>query len=271
MSSNHHHLAQVNVARMVAPLGSEQMAGFVAQLPHINGLADRSPGFVWRLGTPDGATAVQAYTDPMVLINLSVWESVEALKQFTYETGHLALLRSRGQWFEKPAQAHLALWWIPSGHIPTAEQAVERLAFRQRHGDTAVAFSFAKLYPTPAEPSSRPARLRFDLDRRVLASRVNTPNGDASAETQFYYRQAGARVWATYGGGRVRFGSLVAVGRDDSHLDMRYHHVDPGGVLRTGQCVAKVELLSDGRVRLHEEWQWTNGDLSRGRSVVQEL
>jgi hypothetical protein len=83
MRSNHHHLAQVNVARMVAPLGSEQMACFVAQLPHINGLADRSPGFVWRLGTPDGATAVQAYTDPMVLINLSVWESVEALKQFT--------------------------------------------------------------------------------------------------------------------------------------------------------------------------------------------
>ncbi len=272
MHSPHYHLAQVNIARMVAPLDTPVMAGFVEQLAAVNALADRSPGFVWRLETPEGdATAVRAYDDPLILFNLSVWETVEALKQFTYAGGHREPLRDRAKWFERPSQAHLALWWIPAGHIPSVEEAVERLAFRRMHGDTPVAFSFSKPHPAPEVPSAAPAAPTVNLDQRLFVSAANSPNGDADGDTRFSYRQSGARVWATYSGGRVRFGSLVAVGDKEGRLDMRYHHVDPDGALRTGTCIATAEVLSDGRVRLIEDWQWTNGDRSRGRSVVEEV
>src|SRR5260221_4241550 len=134
MSSRHYHLAQVNVARMLAPLDSPLMAEFVAQTPAVNALADRSPGFVWRLETAEGdATAIRAYDDPQILFNLSVWESVQALKDFTYATSHLGPLRNRAHWFEQATQPHLALWWIPAGHIPSVEEAVDRLEFRRAH------------------------------------------------------------------------------------------------------------------------------------------
>src|SRR5262249_43693540 len=150
----HYHLAQVNVARMIAPLDSPVMAGFVAQLPVINALADHSPGFVWRLQTPEGdATAIQAFEDPLILVNLSVWESVEALRNFAYKSAHAGPLRDRLQWFEKPKEAHLALWWIPAGHIPSVEEARDRLALRRAHGDTPAAFSFKHPYPPPEEPA----------------------------------------------------------------------------------------------------------------------
>lgn len=267
----HYHLAQINIARMVAPLDSPLMEGFVSQLAAINAVADASPGFVWRLQTPDGdATSVQAFEDPRILVNMSVWESVEMLKQYVYRSAHIGPLRDRLQWFEKPAGAHLAMWWIPAGHIPSVAEARERLEFRQAAGDTPAAFSFGKLFPAPDEPESAPASLPFSLDRRLFHSALNTPNGDCDAGTRFHYRQQGARVWATYAGGRVRFGSLVAVGDPQGRLDMRYQHVDPAGQFRTGRCQATPEVLADGRVRLHEEWQWTNGDLTRGRSIVEE-
>jgi len=103
----------------------------------------------------------------------------------------------------------------------------------------------------------------------VLVSKANTPNGDVDGATCFRYRQSGGRVWATYQGGRVRFGTLVAVGDRDGRLDMRYQHYAAGSA-RTGTCLAAIEVLDDGRARLHEEWQWTNGDLSSGRSIVEE-
>lgn len=147
---------------------------------------------------------------------------------------------------------------------------MERLEFRRRRGDTAVAFSFAKPFPMPDEPSADPAPPAFDLDQRLFVSAANTPNGDSDSQTRFRYRQRGARIWAIYSGGRVRFGSLVAVADREGRLDMRYHHV-AGEALRTGACVATTEQLSDGRIRLLEEWQWTNGDRSQGRSVVEEV
>jgi hypothetical protein len=272
MSSRHYHLAQVNIARMLAPLDSPVMAEFVAQLPAVNALADGSPGFVWRLETAEGdATAIRAYDDPRILFNLSVWESIQALKDFTYASGHLGPLRNRGQWFEQPTQAHFALWWIPAGHIPSVEEAVDRLEFRRAHGDTAVSFSFAGPYPAPDEPTAAPVEPAVNLDQRLFVTGVNTPNGDTDERTRFRYRQQGARVWATYGGGRVRFGSLVAVGDEQGQLDMRYHHVNADGALRTGACVSKAELLPDGRIRLVEDWRWTNGDRSTGRSVLDEV
>lgn len=264
----HYHLAQVNIGRIVGPLDSAVMADFVAQLDSVNALADQSTGFVWRL---QDATGVQAYEDPLILVNLSVWESVETLRQFTYKSGHAAPLRDRSKWFEKPAQAHFAMWWVPAGHIPSVAEARERLEYRRTSGDSPIAFSFGKPYAEPEEPSGDPATPRVSFDNRLLVSAVNTANGDCTPETRFHYRQQGDRVWATYGGGRVQFGSLVAIGDADGRLDMRYHHVDSGGRFRAGKSKATPEILSDGRLRLHEEWQWTNGDLSEGRSIVEEV
>ena len=189
MLSRHYHLAQVNIARMLAPLDSPALADFVAQLAPVNDLADHSPGFVWRL---QDATSVRPYDDPMILPNLSVWDSVETLKEFAYKSGHVVPLRDRAKWFERPQQAHLALWWIPAGHIPTVQEAVERLEFRRKHGDTAVAFSIATPYPAPDEPSADPIPPAVNLDQRFFVSAANTPNGDASGDTRFHYRQRDA-------------------------------------------------------------------------------
>lgn len=244
MSTVHYHIAQVNIARMRAPLDSPEMAEFASQLPVVNAAADGSPGFVWRLTTPEGdATAVRAYEDVLILFNLSVWESVEALKQFTYSGGHVSALRDRGRWFEAPTQAHLALWWIPAGHVPSVEEAVERLAFRREHGDTAAAFGLLKPAARPDEPTATPVPPPVNLDRRLLVV----------GDTRFYYRQSGARVWATYWGGAVRFGAIVGVGDPQGRLDLRYHHLGPGNALESGVSCATPELLPDGRIRLIED------------------
>src|ERR1043166_8374647 len=145
-----YHLAQVNIARMRAPLDSPVMAEFVALLPIVNAEADRSPGFVWRLSTPEGdATSIKAFDDPMILVNMSVWASVEALKAFVYRSGHISPLRDRLKWFEKPDRESMAMWWIPAGHIPTVEEAKARLEYRREHGDTEFAFSFASVFAPP--------------------------------------------------------------------------------------------------------------------------
>lgn len=92
---------------------------------------------------------MQPCDDPLILINLSVWRSVEALKTFVYKSGHQISLRDRSKWFERPQQAHMTLWWIPAGHIPTVREALYRLELRRRHGDTAASFSLSKPYPEP--------------------------------------------------------------------------------------------------------------------------
>src|SRR5208283_160888 len=100
------------------------MAGFVTRLDEINALADRSPGFVWRLQTPEGnATYLRPYGDDRILVNMSVWETIDALKTFVYRTVHTQLLRDRQQWFEKFDSAYLALWWVPAGHLPGVDEA----------------------------------------------------------------------------------------------------------------------------------------------------
>jgi hypothetical protein len=266
------HLAQINVARMAAPLDSPEMAAFVAQLPAVNAMAEAAPGFVWRLETDEGdATALRPWEDPMTLVNMSVWESVESLQEFTYRAGHREVFRDRALWFEKPVQAHLALWWIPAGHRPTVREGVERLEFLRTCGSGPAAFSFARPFPSPEEPPDGFVPLFFNLDGRHLASIANTANGDVDAATQFHYRQEGHRVWATYEGGSVRFGALVAVGDGQGRLDMRYHHVRPDGEFRTGVCLSTPKLLPDGRLRLVERWRWTNGDCSEGESIVEEI
>jgi hypothetical protein len=141
-------LAQVNIGRVRAPMESPTMAGFASRLEEINALADQAPGFVWRLKTEAGnATYLRPYDDDRILINMSVWESVEALRAYVYHGPHLELLRDRHQWFEPFERPYLALWWVPVGHRPSVDEAKKRLAHLEQHGPTAFAFTFRTLLP----------------------------------------------------------------------------------------------------------------------------
>jgi len=149
----HYHVAQVNIGRVRAPLDDAMMAGFVNRLDELNALADRSPGFVWRLQTESGnATYFRPYPeDDRVLLNMSVWETVEALRHYVYETAHRELLRERHAWFEKFASAYQALWWVPARHIPGIDEARKRLAHLDAHGPTQFAFTLQSVIPCDEE------------------------------------------------------------------------------------------------------------------------
>ena len=145
------HLAQLNIAHPLAPLGSLAMADFVRDLPAINGLADAAPGFVWRLRDEDGqdATSLRPY-GPDTMVNMSVWESVEALRDFAYRGPHLESLRRRREWFDYAGiEAHLVLWWIRAGVIPTLDEGHDRLELLVRKGPAPEAFTLRKPYPPP--------------------------------------------------------------------------------------------------------------------------
>lgn len=150
-------LAQVNVGRLRAPLDSPLIAEFVAALDPVNAMADAAPGFVWRLQTEDGnATAIRAFERDAkgapggILINMSVWESVEALGAWVYgAAAHLAVLRRRREWFERMEEAYAALWWIPRGHIPTVREAEDRVSHLRRHGPSPYAFTLREHFPPP--------------------------------------------------------------------------------------------------------------------------
>jgi hypothetical protein len=145
-----YHLAQLNIAKAKGAMESPVMQGFVDRLDEINALADQAPGFIWRLQTEEGnATAIQAFDDPMLLVNISVWESVDALKHYVYRSLHLELLKERDQWFHKMADSHQVLWWLPAGHIPTVAEAKQRLESLRRIGPSEFAFTFARPFPNP--------------------------------------------------------------------------------------------------------------------------
>ncbi len=144
------HLAQFNIARLTTPLNHPQNAGFVAQLARLNALADASPGFVWRLvGEDDNSTNVRVYSDERILINMSVWESIEALFEYTYRSDHVGPFRDRRQWFEPLPPPYLVMWWIPAGVIPTALEGRHKLEHLARHGPSPQAFTFKQRFPPP--------------------------------------------------------------------------------------------------------------------------
>ena len=145
-----YHIAQFNVARMLAPIDDPIMVDFVAQLPHVNALADQTVGFVWRLQTESGdATSLKVYEDEMLIVNLTVWETVETLREFVYKNAHYGALRDRKRWFESFNAPYYARWWIPAGHLPSVEEGKERLDYLRQHGDSAHAFSFKHVFPGP--------------------------------------------------------------------------------------------------------------------------
>lgn len=153
MHTPRHHLAQMNVARAKAPLTDSIMQGFVDQLDYINSVADRAPGFVWRLQTESGdSTGIQAFDDPLVIVNMSVWISIEALYAYVFESDHLGPVRDRRSWFQPLDRPHSVLWWIAAGTIPSVEEGRQRLELLADAGPTPRAFTFAR----PFDPSGRP-------------------------------------------------------------------------------------------------------------------
>jgi hypothetical protein len=149
------HLAQANIARQRGPLDSPVMRGFVVALDPVNRIAERSPGFVWRLGSSQshGATTLRDGSFP-VIVNLSVWESYEALHAFVYHGPHGAYLRRRARWFEPSPQPSTVLWWVEAGQRPTVEEALRRLRHLRAHGPSPQAFTLRRRF----EPDGRPTR-----------------------------------------------------------------------------------------------------------------
>jgi heme-degrading monooxygenase HmoA len=150
------HIVQVNVARPREPLGSELLREFVEALDPVNAVADESPGFVWRLQTEEGnATSLHVFDDDGLIVNMSVWESIEALRAFVYSTpAHLAVMKRRREWFER-MDVYLALWWVPAGHVPTLAEAEERVTLLSAIGPSPQAFTFRRHFPPPgADPDA---------------------------------------------------------------------------------------------------------------------
>jgi hypothetical protein len=137
------HLAQLNIGRLKAPIDDPVIDDFRMNLARINSVAEASPGYVWRLQDDSGnATSIKAFEDELEIINLTVWESIEALADFTYRSSHVELLRRRRDFFEVPDQPILCLWWIRKGTVPTVEEAIARLDHLRAHGPSPRAFTF---------------------------------------------------------------------------------------------------------------------------------
>jgi hypothetical protein len=142
MGDQGYHVAQVNIGRMLGPIDDPVMADFVARLDEINALSEKSPGFIWRLiGEENNATSLRPYEDEMIIINMSVWKNSDSLYQFTYYSDHVQVFRRRREWFSK-METYLALWYVPTGHIPTPQEAKEKLEYLEQHGPTPFAFTF---------------------------------------------------------------------------------------------------------------------------------
>jgi hypothetical protein len=141
------HVAQINIARAKAPIDSAELAEFIAALEPVNALADSSPGFVWRLQDDSGdAVSIRVFDDDQIIVNMSVWESVDSLFDFAYRSGHTEYFRRRREWFDKFPTAHLALWWVSVGHVPTVDEARQRLEHLDANGPTPHAFTFKRRF-----------------------------------------------------------------------------------------------------------------------------
>lgn len=140
-------LAQLNIAQAKYDLDAPQIKDFVDNLDIVNTTAENTPGFVWRLKDDSGsATNIQAFDDPNMLVNMSIWRDVDSLKDFMFRTHHKGFMRRKGEWFHKLPQANYVMWWIEENHRPTIEEALHRLEHLREHGESAYAFSFKKVF-----------------------------------------------------------------------------------------------------------------------------
>jgi hypothetical protein len=151
-----HHLAELNVGRIRYEFTDARMADFTNNLVLVNGIAERSPGFVWRYIDESGnATNTRPYADPLVIINISVWESVEALERYVWQTVHKRFYGRRDEWFAHFEGPSYVLWWVPVGHRPTLQEAIARLDHLKQHGPTDHAFIWDQASATQLHKTAR--------------------------------------------------------------------------------------------------------------------
>lgn len=145
------HIAQMNVGRALHDTDDERMAGFMDNLDRINALAEASPGFVWRFMDESGnATNVQLTDDPRFIVNMSVWESIDALYDFAYKSAHTPFIGRRHDWFEKPSEPIQVLWWLRKGDpYPDPAAGLARLKFLRKNGPGPKAFTFKQRFDPP--------------------------------------------------------------------------------------------------------------------------
>ena len=145
-------LAQVNVARLREPMDHPLIRDFAEALAPVNALAEAAPGYVWRLQDEAGnATAIRVFDDDLMIVNMSVWDSLDALSDFVFRTDHSGYMRRRREWFQKMEEAYAALWWVTDGHEPSPQEARDRLEHLRVHGPTAYAFTFRAAFPPEEE------------------------------------------------------------------------------------------------------------------------
>lgn len=142
-----YHLAQINIGKILYPTEDPRMAGFMDNLDKINALAEATEGFIWRLKTDEGnATSIHAFDDSMLLLNMSVWEDIEALYRYAYKSEHGEFFARRREWFGKADLPTPVLWWVDAGHIPTVAEAIERVNYLAANGASPYAFNFKERY-----------------------------------------------------------------------------------------------------------------------------
>lgn len=146
------HLAQINIARIIGEsIEDPVMEKFVAQLEEVNSLAEGSAGFVWRLkDEKNNATYFNPYNDNRIIVNMSVWETLDDLVKFVYHGRHAEVLRNRRDWFVNFGKPFTAMWYVPAEHTPTVEEAMERLESLQQKGPSPFAFDFKTKFPAPS-------------------------------------------------------------------------------------------------------------------------
>lgn len=150
MKSN---LAQINIARMLAPLDSPLMKDFVDNLDRINQLAESSDGFVWRLIEDDNSdSAIEVFGDDYIIVNMSVWKSIKALFDFTYRSEHKNIFKRRKEWFSNMKEMHMACWYVQEGKYSTPQEGKKRLEYLNKHGESPYAFTLKSNF-TPEQAS----------------------------------------------------------------------------------------------------------------------
>ena len=146
------HLAQINIGKLTAPRGDPRLQPFFDALDRVNALADASPGFVWRLQDDSGnAIGISYSPDPLLAVNMSVWQDADALFNFVYRSSHAPVMARRRDYFQKFDGAYQALWWLPAGEIPTIADGLSRLWLLERFGPYPQAFTFKARFPAPDE------------------------------------------------------------------------------------------------------------------------
>ncbi|MDX6358737.1 MAG: hypothetical protein QOH37_1791 [Nocardioidaceae bacterium] len=223
------HLAQINLGTMVAPVEDPEVAEFMAALDAVNLVADEAPGFVWRLQDDNGnATSIHLFADPLALVNMSVWESVDSLRDYVYRTTHVEYFRRRAEWFRADGK-RVALWWVPAGTVPDVRDGVRRVEFLERHGPSPYAFGFAT-----ATPPLLVEQVTLD-DPGVLdlIGRLNAELGSMYEPGQNHFGLSpesvtggrGALLRATYDGEAVACGAVRRL--DGSRFEVKRMYVAP--------------------------------------------